>query len=553
MIVSNLPLAQAIIQHFKQANIKHIIISPGSRNAPLTLSFANDDFFKCYSIPDERSAAFFALGIAQQLKYPVAVACTSGSALLNYYPAIAEAFYSQIPIIVLSADRPIEKIDIGDGQTIRQDNVFANHILFSKTLNEIDSSMNDGFIHEAIEKSMINKGPVHLNLPFEEPLYDTVSSISRPFVQKALYIHKNQSFDISSETLDLWANSSKKLILVGDLPTKSISSTLINQLISDDTVLILSEKNSNLHHEKIIDQIDVLITPFNDDQFKKLQPDLLITFGGMIVSKRIKAFLRTYQPKYHIHIDELRAYDTFSCLSHHIKINPEIALNQFINHSKSTNSNYQSYFLNIFSERKIKVISFVSKQPFSDLVAFDLIIKNIPENYHLQIGNSSPIRYLQLFETKTNWEIFCNRGTSGIDGSTSTAIGASQINNKPTILISGDISFFYDINGLWQKYTKENFGIILINNGGGGIFRILPGHQENDVFNEFFETQHQLNASYLAKMYNFDYFEASSIEDLSESFEKIFDKQKTNKAFILEIFTPTQINDKVLKDFFKYL
>ena len=134
MMVSSLPLAQAIIQHFKHFEIQHIVISPGSRNAPLTLSFGYDDYFKCYSIPDERSAAFFALGMSQQLQKPVALLCTSGSALLNYYPAIAESFYSQIPLIVLSADRPKDKIDIGDGQTIRQDNVFANHIIYSKTL-----------------------------------------------------------------------------------------------------------------------------------------------------------------------------------------------------------------------------------------------------------------------------------------------------------------------------------------------------------------------------------------------------------------------------------
>ncbi len=167
MIYPKIPLAQSILTICQQKGIQHIIISPGSRNAPLTIGFTNNSFFQCYSIVDERCAAFFALGIAQQIQKPVAIVCTSGSALLNYYPAIAEAFYSQIPLLVFSADRPQSKIDIGDGQTIRQENVFANHSLFNANLNANASVENDKLIQEAIAISILKKGPIHINIPLK--------------------------------------------------------------------------------------------------------------------------------------------------------------------------------------------------------------------------------------------------------------------------------------------------------------------------------------------------------------------------------------------------
>ena len=187
MIYPKIPLAQSIIEICLAQGVTHIVISPGSRNAPLTIGFVNNPKFTCYSIADERSAAFFALGIAQQTKKPVVLVCTSGSALLNYYPAFAEAFYSQIPLVVISADRPSDKIDIGDGQTIRQENVFQNHSLYNANLVQGASIDNDQKITEAIHHSTINKGPVHINAPFEEPLYETLNELSIKVTTCLLY------------------------------------------------------------------------------------------------------------------------------------------------------------------------------------------------------------------------------------------------------------------------------------------------------------------------------------------------------------------------------
>ena len=552
MIYPKIPLAQSIIEICLAQGVTNIVISPGSRNAPLIIGFVNNPKFTCYSIADERSAAFFALGIAQQIKKPVAVICTSGSALLNYYPAFAEAFYSQIPLVVISADRPLHKIDIGDGQTIRQEKVFENHSLYNANLAEGASLENDHKITEALHFSILKKGPVHINAPFEEPLYESVSELS-------VTVNSNASANATpfvsianwDEFASVWNTSKKKLVLVGVNEPDSIAASVVNFLANDTSVVVMTETTSNLHHPSFINNIDTIITPFSSDDFEVFQPEILITFGGMVVSKRIKAALRKYQPKHHWHIDSLRAYDTFGCLTQHFEIDPNTFFKTFLPLLEPIESDYFDIFDAINTLRKEKHKAYLSKIPFTDFKVFEKVIQSLPINSHLQIGNSSAIRYALLIDIHPSIEVFCNRGTSGIDGSTSTAIGAAVANGKQTVLITGDISFLYDSNGLWNNYIPKNFKIILINNGGGGIFRILPGHDETPVFNTFFETSHCLTAEHLAKMYGFDYAIASDESSLERGIKNLY--SNNNKPFILEVFTPTRENDTVLLQFFKEL
>ncbi len=538
-------LAQSVLTICKQNNIKHIVISPGSRNAPLTIGFASDSYFKPYSIADERCAAFFALGMAQQLKEPVAIVCTSGSALLNYYPAIAEAFYSQIPLIVISADRPTSKIDIGDGQTIRQANVFENHILFNANLEENVSVANDTLIHNAIYTAVLKKGPVHINAPFEEPLYDIVSELS--VSPKAIEQPKQESVAINWDFLQSsWDKAAKKLILIGVQDQNVIPEHIIQQWNLDPSIVVLTEVTSNIRTSNFINSIDSLITSFTDAEFKMLQPDILISIGGMVVSKRIKKFFRSYKPAAHWHVDLLRAYDTFGALTQHVVATPSTFFSKMT--YGQTASNYQQNILNCYNSLREHQAEFVKQAPYSDLKVFEAIFNFIPKNSLLHISNSSAIRYAQLIDMPQDLEVFCNRGTSGIDGCTSTAIGAAVQTLKPTTLITGDISFLYDSNGLWNKYTPDNFKIIVLNNGGGGIFRILPGHQDTEVFNTYFETEHQHTAEHLAKMYDYEYIKAESQADLAK-LETFFNSPKKQ---IIEIFTPTKINNIVLKNYFTF-
>ena len=550
MISPKNPLAQTIIQLCKSKNIKHIVISPGSRNAPLTIGFTNHSFFKCYSIVDERSAAFFALGIAQQLREPVALVCTSGSALLNYYPAIAEAFYSDIPLVILSADRPKHLLGIGDGQTIHQENVFANHILYSVSLDNESQEENETKIDTALNISILHKGPVHINVSFEDPLYETVDEISISSSSEEINFDNNSlELDDISDYLSIWNNAKRKMVLVGVNYPNEIEQQYLEILAMDESVIVFTETTSNLHHDNFFPSIDKIIAPLDGEDFKILQPDVLLTFGGMIVSKKVKAFLRKHQPNHHWHIDEKKANDTFFCLEKHFKTSVNDFFKVLFKNKNQTNSNYQNYWQSVKQIRSKKHQQYLQNIPFSDLKVFDIILKSIPNHNMLQLGNSSAIRYAQLFDLNNTLKVFCNRGTSGIDGSTSTAIGAASVIDAQTTLITGDLSFFYDSNALWNNYIPNNFRIVVINNGGGGIFRILPGDKNTENFDTFFETKHQFTAKQLCEMYQFTYFSASNEENLKSIMTSFYSEEKKPK--LLEIFTPRTVNDEVLLDYFK--
>ncbi len=414
----------------KSHGIAHIVISPGSRNAPLTIGFTHDDFFNCYSIVDERCAAFFALGIAQQIQKPVALVCTSGSALLNYYPAISEAYYSHIPLVVLSADRPKHLVDIGDGQTIKQNNVYGDHVLYSSNLKldfkpinkkkaedqgPMFKNLEDKFerflglqkdvqthneleIHEGLNIAALKMGPVHFNIPFEEPLYETTEQLGilpKPF-KLPNKTEKIDEFELKS-CLDIWQNAKRKMILVGTLNPNTIEQKWINELSKDDSILVFTETTSNLHHQDILPGIDKIIAPLEEEGFKDLQPQVLLTLGGMVVSKKIKSFLRKYKPEHHWHVGMLKANDTFFCLEKHIKLSPNTFFSNFLplvtHHAKS---DYKLTWINIRNSRRKLHENYLATIPFSDFKAFDLILKTLPKQSQFQVGNSSAIRYTQL-------------------------------------------------------------------------------------------------------------------------------------------------------------
>ncbi|MDG1778725.1 MAG: 2-succinyl-5-enolpyruvyl-6-hydroxy-3-cyclohexene-1-carboxylic-acid synthase [Flavobacteriaceae bacterium] len=550
-------LAQFIIQLCESKGVKHVVISPGSRNAPLTIGFTHHDFFKCYSIVDERSAGFFALGIAQQTSEPVAVVCTSGSALLNYYPAVAEAFYSGLPLVVISADRPQHLVNIGDGQTIIQPHAFGKHILFEANLIPPVKTLFSGvmkaqqkaqqLISKALDTAQQKMGPVHINVPFDEPLYQTVDQPIKIHISSKTVANEDNVV-LNSSVLKTWQKAKRKLILVGVNPPNSLASSVLEQLANDPSVLVLTETTSNLHHPNFFPFIDQLIAPLNASEFEALQPDLLLTFGGLIISKKIKAFLRNYKPNHHWHVHPYRANDTFFSLNKHFKCTPNTFFNQLLKKTSHSQSTYFDDWNTVKHHRRKGHERYLQSMPFSDFKAFELISAAIPQQYMVQSGNSSAIRYLQLFEFHPSIELYCNRGTSGIDGSTSTAVGASVVSNCPTLLITGDLSFFYDINGLWNTSIPDDFKIIVINNGGGGIFRILPGNDNSALFETYFETKHQRSAKTIAEDFGFSYTMANSTATLTEVLTTFFDTAEGPK--LLEIFTPSSENDKILLSYF---
>ncbi|WP_437395620.1 2-succinyl-5-enolpyruvyl-6-hydroxy-3-cyclohexene-1-carboxylic-acid synthase [Flagellimonas lutimaris] len=579
MTYSDIPSAQTLVLYFKSRGVKNIVISPGSRNAPLTISFTKNTFFSCYSIVDERCAAFFAMGMAQHIQEPVAVICSSGSAMLNFYPAVAEAFYSDIPLIVVSADRPSYRIDIGDGQTIRQENVLEKHIGYSANLRQdvshatntiskfgawlLDESQeriqsyNEKEISRALTVAFDEKYPVHINIPFEEPLYGRVEE---PSVQIKDF-EKSSEEDPSSEEnweelANVWNNSPRKMVLVGVNQPNAIEVKVLEKLAKDPNTLLFTETTSNLHHPEFFESIDSIIAPIeksenSDELFRKLQPELLVTFGGLIVSKKIKAFLREYRPKQHWHIDTKKANDTFYCLTRHVETDPNQFFNKVVSEEIAPSSDFKVFWERKKNNYEAKRDAYLKEIPFSDFAAFDQIIKKIPKGYQVHLANSSTVRYAQLFAMDKSLKVFCNRGTSGIDGSTSTAVGSSIHSKEPTLLLTGDLSFFYDSNALWNNYIRPDFRVILINNSGGGIFRILPGKEDTKEFETFFETSHELSAKHLANMYGFEHIRAKNEAELEESLQGFY--VKSTKPKILEVATPRVLNNKILLGYFDFI
>ena len=577
--------AQTILLNCELHGIQNIVISPGSRNSPLAFGFASNPKFNCFSIIDERSAGFFALGISQQTKKPTVLLCTSGSALLNYAPSISEAFFSQIPLIVISADRPKHKIGIGDSQTIFQEQVFGKNILESKALmqdlnhntnellksnsqkilkknstersiiklqNDIQAS-NDNIIKNIFSKCLGNLKPVHINVPFEEPLYNFQE---KPTVSISSLLKKTHEKKSSTIEKEYRLEQFKKIIiLIGSSEKSLMSKKLLEKISLNKNIVVLKETLSNIHHPSFFGKIDQIIAPIElhneqDRLFKELQPDLLITIGGMVVSKKIKTFLRNFSPKKHFHVGLNDAKDTFYCGVKHIKVQTE---NFFINSLpiEPISSDYHDKWASISKNRNKLHVLEMKKIPFCDLKVFSVLNSKIPNNYNVQVSNSSPIRYFQLFDQNVTCPMFCNRGTSGIDGSLSTAVGASWVSKHPTLFVTGDLSFFYDSNGLFNNYIRKDLRIIVINNSGGGIFKILPGYAKEKTHEMFIEARHNYNSKQLAKMYGFRYSHVSSLLGLKFSLFNFF--KTSSKPKILEIKTSSQLSSQILKQYFQNL
>ena len=560
---TKIPLAQTIIDACLFYGVERVVISPGSRNAPLTIGFTNEANISSYSIVDERCAAFFALGMAKQTGKAVALVCTSGSAMLNYYPAVAEAFYSQIPLIVISADRPPHLIDRGDGQTIRQPGALDSHMGYSASLM-LDNRSGDNTSQQSYNEHQLKKAfailfeqnlPIHINAPFDEPLYEQANKKQFQPLFETLDVSRSQLSD-TTDFITQWNQASRKMVLVGCLDPDQLSKQWIEFLAADASVIVLTEATSNLRHTHFFQQIDALIAPIEklDDAhsfWQKLQPEVLLTFGGLIVSKKIKAFLRKYPPMRHYHVDPFHANDTFFCLNQHFKTSINTFFEALSADIQTVSSDYQAFWLSYKHSVENKFCHYLHQIPHSDFSVFHRAIEAIPENYLVHFANSSSIRYANLFSFKKDQSLFCNRGTSGIDGSTSTAIGAALTSNQPGLLITGDLSFFYDSNGLWNDYIPNDFKIILINNSGGGIFRILPGEKEKAYYERYFETTHQLSAEHLCKMYGFDYHFTEDEKKVDEKLTHLFNNN--TRPQLLEMKTPRSTNDEVLLGYFSFL
>jgi len=544
---------------------RQFILSPGSRSAPLTVAFARHPELSCRVVMDERAAAFIALGLAQQTRSPVGLVCTSGTAGLNYAPAVTEAFYQQIPLLVFTADRPPEWIDQQDGQTIRQSNLYGVHSRASLQL-PVDYSHPDAQWHlERIISEAINAtmwpipGPVHINVPLREPLYPA----PEPAVQaqpdrKLIQVHRPQLTLPPQERATLgalWQQAERKLILAGLHPPDPDLSQASMALHQDPSLVILADLTANLHAAGAqFHYWDMILGAKPGPTLAALAPDLLITFGGQIVSKSVKLFLRQHRPREHWHIDPAgQAIDTFQSLTRLIPATPTYLFESMAPYTRTAGREGETYFgrwQEQESPAQGSLASFLREAPFGEFQAVSQVLQALPEPSRLQLGNSMPVRYANLIGLAGRQiQVNANRGTSGIDGTVSTTVGAALTTGQITTLITGDLGFFYDRNGLWHNHIPSNLRIVVLNNHGGGIFKLIagPGNLPEAELTTYFETPHPLTARNTALDHGCAYFHCRTRDELQSHLAGFFAPELG--PAILEIETDRQVNTAVFQQF----
>ncbi|TGE15785.1 2-succinyl-5-enolpyruvyl-6-hydroxy-3-cyclohexene-1-carboxylic-acid synthase [Hymenobacter elongatus] len=559
-----------------QQGITDVVLSPGSRCAPLTLAFARHPGIHVRTVPDERAAAFIGLGLAQSQRRAVALVCTSGTAGLNYAPAVAEAYFQQIPLVVFTADRPPEWIDQLDGQTIRQTDLYGAHAKGSFSF-PADTSHPDAHWHSArLVAEAINlaqqfpAGPVQVNVPLREPFYpkageeirfDAVRTIRETPGQPTL---SGAEFEALRAAL---AQTPRVLVVAGQHRHDAPLALALHRFGAAYQVPVVGDVISNLHQPLAepgelssgpISKHDVFLAVPDRNLKDALRPELLITFGQSLISKALKLYLRDAQPAQHWHIQAAGPVaDTFQSLTRIIRLEPATFFEQLATISSSSSGNqvsatataeptsYTAAWQQAESWATGLLHDFLSQpdQTFTEFTAFQHALRHLADGTALHLANSMAVRYANILGMPDNRhvEVFANRGTSGIDGCTSTAVGAALAQpERPVVLLTGDVAFFYDRNAFWQNYPTPNLRVILFNNHAGGIFRLIDGPRQQPELEELFETHQPLTAENTARDFGLRYFTAGTLSELQLALSAFF--APVSGAALLEITTDSATN-----------
>lgn len=547
-----------IVELLLRHGVKHIVLSPGSRNAPLIVAAARCEALKKTVVVDERSAAFIALGIASVSNEMVALVCTSGTALLNYAPAVAEAYYRHIPLIVISADRPVEWIDQDDSQTLRQYEALANYVKRSYNIPaDCDTDTARWYVNRVVNDALLTansgcKAPVHINVQLDEPLNRIAEYSGTDIRSIGMLAYDNRiSQDVLTHLSEKINNAGKVLVIAGfHNPDKRLEGAL-DSISGLPNVAVMCESIANMRGNRMINCIDRTLSVMKDCERDEMCPDIVITFGGALVSRHIKAYMRKYRPKEHWHVAVSDAtIDCFQSLTMRIEVEPVDFFEQILPLlSASSGSCYSRRWMD-FSERAlISHDSYVASAQWSDLKAFSIIFASIPGDWNLQFSNGTAIRYAQLFDNYGCKRNDCNRGVSGIDGCTSTAIGASLGYDGTTLLVTGDMSAQYDVGALACDAISPRFKMIVMCNGGGGIFRFINSTSSLPELERYFAVKPNLPLRNLAEGYGFAFYEASGIDDLQMSLSAFI--EESERPAILAVNTPAEASALVLKNYFK--
>lgn len=541
-------IAEICVRH----GVENVVLSPGSRCAPLTIAFVRHPQAKVKTVSDERAAAFIGLGMAQITRKPTVLICTSGTAALNYAPAVAEAFYQQVPLVVLTADRPAEWIDQLDGQTIRQENIYGRHIKQSYSFPADAQHPDQIWYGERILSEALllaqayPPGPVHINIPLREPFY-LQENETVPFQPQVKIIEElPNAYDLApalSQQLKQEITSYKKILVVaGQQPDQTELQAALTAFAAATGAVVVADVISNLHKiTSVIRHHDVFLNGKNTSEGPNLQPDLVITFGLSNISKNLKLFMRAFPPLAHWHLQPAgMVADPFQSLTRIIRAHPIHFFNIFSAPGAFNGDKFRQSWQRQDTKAGEYLQKFLTQDHYNEFIFFRQILTNLPASCLLHVANSMAVRYANLISLQPSQlvEVFANRGTSGIDGCTSTAVGTALTTNQTVVLITGDLAFFYDRNGLWHNYLPQNLRIVLFNNHGGGIFRLIDGPKQQPELEEYFETRQLLNAEQTAKDFKLTYFSCRTSKEIAANLLKFW----TSGPAILEIFTQSSVN-----------
>ena len=525
--------------------IKHAVVCPGSRNAPIVHNLNESPAIRCYPVTDERSAGFFALGIAQATDQPVVVCVTSGTALLNVAPAVAEAFYQHQSLIIVSADRPAEWIGQLDGQTIVQPGALAPWV--SKTVNLPENSHwhCNRLVNEALIEATADHNPcVHINVPITEPLFDfSVEQLPAERIIRR-YTPASDYDCLPQPLIDDFLQARRPLIVFGQLSPLRFHYEGIDNLFSH--VLVLHEALAPFTSVSHFDE--VLAIPNS-----QLLPDFILYVGDAIVSKRLKHFLRQATDARCWRVSMTgEVEDTFQNLCGMVVGDAEAILQSLNNKlakykctSAAERADYRRQWLHLLKEAREKIET--EELPWGEAAAVRLFEQQLlhlpPSTFHLHYANSTPIRLANRYAQ--GHPVWCNRGTNGIDGTLSTAAGFSAAlsplttHHSPlTFCVIGDLSFFYDQNALWNQNIRGNLRILLLNNGHGAIFDQLPGLNQSPVSRTFVAGEHPVTAEGICQQNDIYYQQANDMEELQQGLTLLL-KEEWARPMLLEVICRT--------------
>lgn len=539
---------QIILALMKKFGISNIVASAGTRNISLVFSALQDDFFKCYSIVDERSAAFFALGLIQTTRKPAAIVCTSGTATCNYLSAVTEAFYQHLPLLVLTSDRNHYYLNQQEDQCIPQQNLY--HDVLKKMVDlpivrdDLDFWYCDRLVNEALlELDHREKGPVQINYQVD-PKYPVLGGdfiIDQPVLPNVRKIDRIMADDddVKWEDLSQELKDKRVLLLYGqNLPIDSDEVNLINDFCERYDVVVANEHITNRHVNSSIKSAVIL----SMIDWNEYCPDVVITMGGHRMVDPKDSFRSLKERINHWHVSrDGNVSDPFHCQTKIIECSQKFFFRKMSSLSQKCAHPYLAEWRKMETE-KIKRTPTSEDFSYSGVYAIKRLVESIPKGSLLHISNSNSIRLATYFDVPEFVDVYCNRGTCGIDGSLSTYVSQSYITNKRSFMIIGDLSFFYDMNAFWNHYINGNTRVMLINNSGGAILN-FGAYKKVNVSGKDVNTAatHDASAKGWVESRGFEYLCAHNKEDFDIAFNK-FVVEKSDSPILFEVFTDMDID-----------